>query len=186
MWLGKIPGHSGTQFKTRRAFEKANDFQKSNLTNITLANPTAHAATFGNLRSRWPDYLAGIIFSLIFIFFILQIGVSLKLNKQEISHQEALIIDDEANHHMYSLTLLKAQRLLESSMIIESQRYFIAANERCPNEIETIIGFMKTSAILCKELGQQCQLAEDYAKYLMEKGHLGVVQEGEILPIIGA
>lgn len=69
-------------------------------------------------------------------FISYKISSWVKLKNDEISREETLIIEDEINHHIHSMALAKAHRLLESFMLIESQRYFIAVYDRCPNEIE--------------------------------------------------
>jgi len=184
----KIPGHSGTDFKHRKAFNKVEELQdKRKRTSGAIMDSNYDAEPNKYKRnssfSKW--FKAGLLLTtFIFSFFFIKNQASNISNQLSKYGAEGEIIKAQSKKNVYT----RAYRILTSTgndylywnMLDEAQSEFALALKIDKNGKAANLGMTKTLIKKCAQKSEYCQEAKAYLNYMRS---LGEVLDNELLEI---
>ncbi|MBR9921268.1 MAG: hypothetical protein GYB31_10555 [Bacteroidetes bacterium] len=180
---GKIPGHSGTDFKPRKGFNKVKSFQE----NLAKDPATKYKGRNYDRNQRLKDtkVYKGIALG-IAILLALTGGVAAGVFGDSVSQviqydkevKAGLAIQKENRESAekkdaFKILLKDGNNYLQSNQLYEAQIAFERAIKVLPDNTHAYIGLTKTLVAQCHSLRLNCEQAIDYIQYL---------QEAKILP----
>lgn len=172
--LGKIPGHSNTDFKHRKAFNIIKDWTSEK------SNQSKNAPLFQKPHRSNRERKQTLLFRAfcIMIFSILVSGIYLyakKLNveskaiaaemRAEVLRQKQKIKQQKE----YDILIFSGDIHLQKNRLEEAQEKFIAAINLDSTQNQAYIGLTKTLVKKCFYLKENCKEAEAYMEYVEKR-----------------
>ena len=185
----KIPGHSGTDFKHRKAFRKLNKrLKKLKRTNASLRKPASNSTnkkilsftkTGVNLPIKWLVALLQVtMFGLVFLL-VLEVGRSFSDNLIA-SEQNSKGYHTELLNTTYENVMIRADDYLEKGELDAAREQYFRALRIKQYAFGANLGMTKTLLKKCKRSGQYCGEAKAYFNFMIKNTNLTDIELNEM------
>lgn len=157
---GKIPGHTGSSRKTKKAFEQVKKLYRPKYSPKMLAYNTDHDSE--------PTVLSRIILVVAAIFLTIVMGLAVyKVSTWTVSAQNHQINQDK--QYAYWERMAQADQYLSTGHLMKAKDYYTKALRLYPNAKAAHLGMAKTLMEQCKLKTAFCEQAQAYKHFLDEQ-----------------
>ncbi len=168
-WMFNIPGHTGTDQKPKKAFERSKAYRK-----IKKVDPNKHQSTQGYeelLKERTDQKLATqkrfLLFSIIIAFSCVGLFFLSGFQKSAFETKSPVLSQSKSfNQNAYQVIIESGNRFLHDGMLDEAQKDFIQAQKLNPYGVEANLGLTKTLVAFCEQEGRFCSETESYISFV--------------------